>query len=279
VESFANPEVLGFYRELPFNMWGSDEDYLAAIKSGVSLRNQPPLDALLDKTMSVLEVGCGVGWFSCQMARAHGCRVTGIDFNPVVVEVARRTARSLELPVTFEVADLFTFSPAGPADVCVTLGVLHHTDNCHAAIRKCLTDFVKPGGHLYLGLYHRAGRQPFLDHFRALRASGASQAECIAEFARLRGSTTDDVHLLSWYRDQVEHPHETQHTLAEVIDVVGPLGGEVVSTSINRFQPLSDVAEVLAMEAGLEVTARDWLARGRYFPGFFTALIRRRPSS
>ena len=278
MESFANPEVLGFYRELPFNMWGSDEDYLAAIKSGVSLRNQPPLDALLDKTMSVLEVGCGVGWFSCQMARAHGCRVTGIDFNPVVVEVARRTARSLELPVTFEVADLFTFSPAGPADVCVTLGVLHHTDNCHAAIRKCLTDFVKPGGHLYLGLYHRAGRQPFLDHFRALRASGASQAECIAEFARLRGSTTDDVHLLSWYRDQVEHPHETQHTLAEVIDVVGPLGGEVVSTSVNKFQPFSDIAEVLAMEANLELTGRDCLAAGRYYPGFFTALIRRHPS-
>jgi 2-polyprenyl-3-methyl-5-hydroxy-6-metoxy-1,4-benzoquinol methylase len=114
VESFANPEVLEFYRTLPFNVWGSDENYLAAVKSGVALRNQPPLDALLGPTISVLEVGCGTGWFSCQMALAHGCRVTGIDFNPVVVEVARRTARSLDLPVNFEVADLFTYSPAGP---------------------------------------------------------------------------------------------------------------------------------------------------------------------
>ena len=278
MESFANPEVLEFYRELPFNVLGSDEDHVAAVASGVSLRNQPPLNALLRPTMEVLEVGCGAGWLSCQMARAHGCRVTGIDFNPVVIETAHRTARSLELPVSFEVADLFTFSPASPSDVCVTLGVLHHTDNCHAAIRKCLTDFVKPGGHLYLGLYHRAGRRPFLEHFRVLRASGASQAECIAEFARLRGLATDDVHLLSWYRDQVEHPHETQHTLAEVIDVVGPLGGEVVSTSFNKFQPFSDTAEVLAMEANLERTGRDCLAAGRYYPGFFTALIRRHPS-
>ena len=267
--------VLEFYRELPFNMWGSDADHVASVNSGVSLRNQPPLDGLLHAEMTVLEVGCGVGWLSCQMSHAHRCRVVGIDFNPVVVEVARRTAATMSLPVEFHVADLFAFSRSEPFDIVASLGVLHHTDDCHAAIRRCMTEFVRPGGHLYLGLYHRFGRRPFLEHFAGMRDRGVSEEECLREFARLRGIATDDLHLRSWYRDQVVHPHESQHTLAEVLDVVAPLGGRLVSTSVNRFGPVEDLAMVLALEEGLEATGREWLERGRYYPGFFTALIRR----
>lgn len=271
----ANAEVLAFYRELPFNMWGSDGDHVAAVRSGVSLRNQPPLDALLEPSHSVLEVGCGVGWMSCQIAQAYGCHVMGIDFNPVVVDVARRTAAAMNLSAQFEAADLFAYVPAAPADVCVSLGVLHHTNDCHEALLRCATEFIRPGGHFYVGLYHAHGRRPFLDHFSDLVARGATEAARVAEFARLRGMATDDTHLYSWYRDQVIHPHETQHTLAEILDVLAPVGVELLSTSVNRFETIDSVKHVLALEPALESTGRRWLAEGRYYPGFFTAMFRR----
>lgn len=181
----------------------------------------------------------------------------------------------MDLSASFETADLFAYVPPAPVDVCVSLGVLHHTDDCHAALLRCVNEFVRAGGFFYVGLYHAHGRRPFLDHFADLSARGATEAERVAEFARLRGMSTDDTHLLSWYRDQAIHPHETQHTLAEVLSVLGPVGVELLSTSLNRFETIDSVERVLAMEPGLEATGRRWLAEGRYYPGFFTAMFRR----
>jgi 2-polyprenyl-3-methyl-5-hydroxy-6-metoxy-1,4-benzoquinol methylase len=81
-------------------------------------------------------------------------------------------------------ANLFDFQPEQPFTVVNSLGVLHHTPDCHAAIRQVLK-WVAPGGYLHLGLYHLYGRKPFLDHFAGLRAGGASEAELYYEFKKL----------------------------------------------------------------------------------------------
>ena len=62
--SFANEDVLKFYKELPFNVFGDIQEHQKNIKSGVSLNNHPVLTNILTKKMKVLEVGCGVGWLS-----------------------------------------------------------------------------------------------------------------------------------------------------------------------------------------------------------------------
>lgn len=52
---------------------------------------------------------------------------------------------------------------------------------------------------------------------------------------------------------------------------------ELVTTSINRFQPISDRELLFDLELGYEETSRRALfEENRYFPGFFTALARRR---
>lgn len=175
----------------------------------------------------------------------------------------------------FEVADLFLFRPEAPFALVVSIGVLHHTDDCHAALRHLFRHCVAPGGHAFVGLYHGPGREPFLSHFGALKAQGAGEDELFAAYRALHPSLADDVHARSWFRDQVQHPHETQHTLAELLPLLHDAGMRLVSTSINRFAPIDSLDAVLAQEEGYRDLARRRLAEGRYFPGFFVFLVRK----
>jgi 2-polyprenyl-3-methyl-5-hydroxy-6-metoxy-1,4-benzoquinol methylase len=271
----ANPKVLEFYRELPFNIQESVEQQVRTIRDRDSVTNYPVLAELLGNRPRVLEIGCGAGWLSNNMAYHYGASVTAIDFNPVAVERASQVASALGTTPTFEVADLFLYQPSEPADVAVSIGVLHHTNDCHAAIRRVLNDFVRPGGHAFIGLYHEYGRRPFLDHFAELAAAGADEQQLFERYCELMPQTTDETHARSWFRDQVIHPHETQHTLAEMLPILDECGFTLERTSINRFEPIDDVDALLEREKDYAGISREWLAQNRYFPGFFLFLARK----
>ena len=273
--SFANEDVLKFYKELPFNAFGDIQEHQKNIKSGVSLNNHPVLTNILTKKMKVLEVGCGVGWLSAQIADRFQSSVTSIDFNQVAIDTAQKAADSLGLNVKYEVADLFKFEPNEKFDICISLGVLHHTNNCIAAIQRCVENYVKPGGDFYVGLYHLFGRRQFLQHFENLSAGGASEGDLLKEYSRLSKVKTDDTHLYSWFRDQVLHPHETQHTLKEITEVCANSGAKLVSTSINQFKDFKSESELFDQELAYEAISQQRISEGKYFPGFFTALYRK----
>lgn len=274
--SFANAAVLEFYKELPFNIQESAEDQANTVRSQNSVTAYPVLVDLLKRDTRVIEVGCGAGWLANSIAYHYGSRVTAIDFNPVAVERAQAVASTLELPVEFRVEDLFQYYPDEPADIAVSIGVLHHTDNCHAAVRHVMNNYAKPGGHVFIGLYHLYGRRPFLQHFEEMQARGADEDEMFARYCELMPQATDATHARSWFRDQVLHPHETQHTMAEMLDIIDECGADLLSTSINRFEPIDDIEDVLAEETAYEDMSRKWLSEGRYFPGFFVFLVRKR---
>ncbi len=274
-ETYANPDVLEFYKELPFNIESSVRSQAETLKSNNSVLAYPVFAELISRNRRILEVGCGAGWLSNSMAYHHGVSVSAIDFNPVAIERAAAVAEFLDLDARFEVADLFAYEPEPKADLVASIGVLHHTDNCHAAIRKVLTDYVAPGGYAFIGLYHTYGRQPFLDHFTRMREDGASEDDMFRRYCDLMPQAADATHARSWFRDQVLHPHETQHTLAEILPLLDECHCELVSTSINRFEPIDDLAAVLDREAEYEQMSLEWLRQGRYFPGFFVFLARK----
>jgi SAM-dependent methyltransferase len=273
--TFANDQVLEFYKELPFNIFGSPKEHKDFIRSGVSLKPHTALLEIIDKKTKVLEVGCGVGRFSAQIEDRFGASVTAIDFNPIVIEYAEQAAKSLGLHVKYEAADLFKFEPREKFDVCVSLGVLHHTDNCVAAVQRCIDTFIKRDGYFYLGLYHLYGRRPFLQHFEKLSASGASEEDLLQEYSRLDNGKTDPTYLRSWFRDQVLHPHETQHTLKEITEVCAKSGARLVSTSINQFKKFDSESELFERELEYEEVSKQRISEGKYFPGFFTALYQK----
>ncbi|MDA1307486.1 MAG: hypothetical protein O2917_09520, partial [Acidobacteria bacterium] len=154
------------------------------------------------------------------------------------------------------------------------LGVLHPTPDCVGAIRR-VAGWVKPGGYLHLGLYHHYGRKPFLDHFARLRDAGATEAQLCEAFKALAGDITDETHLESWFRDQVLHPHETQHTFEEIGSLVQALGFEIEAVSLNGDKRRPDMANLVAFEKTMTRRSERALAKGRYFPGFFVIWARR----
>src|SRR5438128_7319973 len=97
-ETFANQEVLRFYRELPFNIADSTRTMAARIRARNAALDYPPLDKLLFPGRRVLDVGCGAGWLSNAIAYHFRCSTVGVDFNPVAIEFARAVARELGTP-------------------------------------------------------------------------------------------------------------------------------------------------------------------------------------
>ena len=275
----ANPQVLEFYKSLPFNYHGSASAQANMIRARDAVEAYPVLLPLLRPGLTVLEVGCGAGWFALSLRLHHRCQVLGIDFNPVAVARATEMAQLLRQDVRFEVADLFAFDLPQPVELVVSLGVLHHTNDCHWALERICNRFVRPGGHVFIGLYHAHGRRCFLDHFAQMKARRVSEEAMFAEYRRLHAQLQDDVFARSWFRDQVLHPHETQHTLAELWPLLDRWGMELCATSINRFQPMSSREALIEAEQKLEGDAAEALRRGEYFPGFFVFLARKRPDA
>lgn len=273
--SYANGDVLDFYIKLPFNYYGSAETAAGRIRKSNPLRSYPALVSLLNPELRTLDVGCGAGWVVNAMNYHHRTRATGIDFNPVALDQARQVAAYLGLESSFVETDLFTYIAETPFEVVTSLGVLHHTDNCMEALRHICRRFVKPGGHIFIGLYHAHGRKPFLDHFANLRGRGLAEEHLFQEYRSLHPVSSDETFLRSWFRDQVLHPHETQHTLKEIVQVIREEQFDLISTSINGFEPYCDLDDLYRRELEMEKTAVAKLRAREYYPGFFLFLARR----
>ncbi len=275
ISDFSNPEVLAFYKALPFNIERSAESAARSIRQSSPDRIYPGLSPFLGPSVSVLDVGCSVGLISNSISYLYKAPVTGIDFNPTAIETAQSVARILKLDTNFLVRDLFAYEPDSPFDTVVSFGVLHHTNNCEFGIRQCSEVFVKPGGHVVIGLYHKYGRQPFLDYFEEMKRSGVSEEEMFQKYCLLHSSMKDKTQLYSWFRDQVLNPHETQHTLKEVLPILKSSGMELIATSINRFQAIPSIEFLLEEEKKYKDIALQKLKENRYFPGFFVFAARK----
>ncbi len=167
------------------NYKGSLEEAINTVRNSSPDKLYPGLPQFLNPHVQVLEVGCGTGWLSNSINFLYHCPVVGIDFNPVAIERAQEIVNILKLRTKFLVQDLFLYEPNNLFDVVISFGVLHHTNNCEAAIRLICEKAIRPGGHLMIGLYHKYGRQPSLDYFNEMKKRGATEQEMLSEYKTL----------------------------------------------------------------------------------------------
>lgn len=99
----------------------------------------------LHQDQSVLELGCGTGYFTRELA-ATGAQVTAIDISVELLEVAQQKCPSGN--VQFEVGNAYamTFRDA-TFDSVVGSSVLHHLE-IEAALKE-IHRVLKPGGSIY----------------------------------------------------------------------------------------------------------------------------------
>jgi len=232
---------------------------------------------LLIKNTRVLDVGCGAGWFANSIKYYYKSDVTGIDFNPVAISRAEEVARLLKIDTNFILIDLFKYSPEDLYDLVTSLGVLHHTNDAMEGLRYLCRNCLKSGGYIFIGLYHKYGRRPFLQYFEKLKKQGCSEDTLLERYKEIHSNLSDNYHLYSWFRDQVLNPHETLHTLQEVTEVLRDENMKLISTSINRFDSFDSLDELFEKEKSLELEGEKALKSRRYYPGFFVFLAKKIP--
>lgn len=140
-------------RRLRFDLW-----YLfhPPWDSGIS----PP--ELLDfiakyRAGRAIDLGCGSGTNAVTLAQ-HGWQVTGVDFAPRAIQIARGKARKAHVSVRFLVGDVT--SPNGitdPFDFALDLGCFHGIPNRDVYLSR-LDRLLVPGGYwLMYGFFRTAG--------------------------------------------------------------------------------------------------------------------------
>ncbi len=272
-------KVLRFYKELPFNYYSNSVDMAIELMRGNRIKEYGAVHKHLKSLRggTLIDVGCGAGWFVNSTAHYYDVSTTGLDLNPVVLKQTRAIARLMPgcEDSKFVEGSVFEFKPEHKFDVVNSLGVLHSTPDCHGAIRTVL-DWIAPDGYFHLGLYHLYGRRPFLQHFADMQTQGSTEQELYDEYKRLNPTVSDETHMLSWFRDQVLHPHETQHTYEEIETLLSSEGFVVESTSINDFKAMPSRDTLIRMEKECEEISKKAIYReGRYYPGFFSVWARR----
>jgi ubiquinone/menaquinone biosynthesis C-methylase UbiE len=97
--------------------------------------------------IDAFDAGCGTGFLSLELA-ARGNRVTGVDFAPSMLELARGKAAARGLSVRFEQADAenLPFAPHS-FDLAISRHVLWTLPHPEAAIDEWMR-VLRPGGRL-----------------------------------------------------------------------------------------------------------------------------------
>ena len=93
----------------------------------------------------VLEIGCGRGATGALLQERNGCRVTGVELNPVV---ARAASEHLHRVV---VGDVLEVDPGGPFDAVVACELFEHLTEGEVFLGK-LRSWLRPGGQAVLSV-------------------------------------------------------------------------------------------------------------------------------
>ena len=163
----ANDAVRAQYEKHPYPRWlgltvpkGGSRQALMARATGDK--------AWLNRPLDVLIAGCGTGRHALMAAFGYGAKaqVLAVDISAKSLGYATRLAGAYQPGnLRFAQADLRALDalpsgtlPDGGFDVIECVGVLHHLPDTAAGLQT-LTQHLKPGGMIQLGLYRRAGRQ------------------------------------------------------------------------------------------------------------------------
>jgi carbamoyltransferase len=206
-------EVKAFYEETPFPNYDEHDSVRSLMEKSRRGVYAKMLNDAIPFNTTVLEVGCGTGQLSNFLG--IGCRrVIGTDLclNSLRLGNAFRRQHNLSR-VRFLQMNLFRpcFKP-GQFDVVLCNGVLHHTSAPFGGF-SALVPLVRPGGHIIIGLYNTYGRLGTNLRRQIFRLSGG-RGRWLDPYLRTRLGAEKR---RAWFADQYQHPHESTHTIGEVL--------------------------------------------------------------
>jgi SAM-dependent methyltransferase len=207
--------VKAFYEETPFPNYDDLESRDSLIRKARTSSFAAMLDAQLPDDAIVLEAGCGTGQLTNYLGLSWRRRVFGGDMCRNSLRLAKGFRDRFRINnAAFLQMDVFRppFRD-GVLDAIISNGVLHHTGDPRGGFEALLRK-LKPGGLIVVGLYNRLGRLPTLWR-RALFERFGSAFHFLDH--RLHAGAINDTQRRAWYQDQYAHPHESKHSISDVL--------------------------------------------------------------
>jgi 2-polyprenyl-3-methyl-5-hydroxy-6-metoxy-1,4-benzoquinol methylase len=219
--------IKGFYEENPFPNYEGTEDVGSLLEKSVARGFPEMLNRSIRPGATVLEVGCGTGQLGNFLSIASR-RVLSVDlcWNSLRLGERFRRANSLN-NITFAQMNLFRLPLQRERfDVVICTGVLHHTANPQGGFME-LASLVTPGGYMLVGLYNRYGRLKTRWRRQLAKVVGERVA-AIDPYITTHGIAQDKRR--AWFMDQYRNPHESLHTIDEVLGWFEHAGIQFVRT-------------------------------------------------
>ena len=214
-------KVQQFYNKTPFldyelDRFNDKDDLINAEKSFAGI-----LDRSISANATVIDIGTGTGQMAAVLSLRRKC-VFGIDFSESSLKKARKLKSKLNLDSLtlkhIDILDQEQIKDIGlKFDYITCLGVLHHTGNAKQAFKNILK-LLKPGGYIAVGLYNKYGRIPLNVRKLLAKTIFKNNDKVKDSFIRMQiGDVEDKEMARGWWNDQYLHPHETTHTIGEVL--------------------------------------------------------------
>jgi len=239
--------VRQFYEKTPFPDYdGLDnrDSLRAKARGGVFAKL---LDEQIPHNADILEIGCGTGQMSNFLGMGWGRTVIGADLCMNSLKLAKQFRDRCAISnAHFVQINLFMAPfPDASFDIVWSNGVLQTTSDCAAAFRS-IARLVKPAGFIIVGLYNWLGRLPTL-WLRGFIDNVGPLAGLLDHRLRAR---SEEPRRKAWFMDQYKHPHETRHSIDEVlgwfdtngydfISCVPTIGDSEFSDDMPLFEPRS----------------------------------------
>lgn len=204
--------VKSFYEENPFPSYEGLEEFGELVNKG----SQNPFSANLLKAIgynkTILEAGCGTGQLS-HFLQLNNNHVLGIDMSLGSLKLAlEHKLRNQLVRSSFAQMNIFDLAIKDDSfDVVISHGVLHHTFDAKKAFGHVVKK-LKPGGTVMVGLYNKPSRFPTWLRSKVIRLLGPKIDYVVRN--RIHDERKADI----WIKDQYFNPHETWHSIGEVLE-------------------------------------------------------------
>ena len=218
-------KVRSFYEENPFpNYEGMEEFGELVSKGSKNAFSKNLLDAIGYNKM-VLECGCGTGQLS-HFLQLNNNHVLGIDMSLSSLALAVEHKKRNGLPRSaFCQMNIFNMAIKDNSfDVVISHGVLHHTFDAKRAFGEIVKK-AKPGGTVMVGLYNYYARVPTWLRSKVIGVLGPN-----IDFV-VRSRIKDVRKANIWIKDQYYNPHETWHSIDEVLGWFKEFGVDFLNCS------------------------------------------------
>lgn len=210
-------QVNEFYQTHPFP--GFD---VRKYSHGDDLRSQASwfgklIDDQIPYFARIADLGCGTGQMAAFLALKDR-QVLGGDYSQRSLEKARSLKDRLKLDnLSFERVNVLDLNlPENHFDYVLCLGVLHHTSDPCLGFQN-LVRITRENGYIILGLYNSFGRLAVKMRRQMRSMFARSSIEERAVQRQLAGQGEDLEKTESWLADQYYHPHESTHSVGEVL--------------------------------------------------------------